>query len=622
MFRGRNGQSADQGAGLTDGTLGAFRRGGQKFSVELATCLIATATAAAAVALERFHPGNFGSLENLSLFGLGALIAVLGSWRQAIRDERLPSIRKSKVKHEHITGWGFVLMALVVSFVLGLASWAASTSPLTRDIDAEWGVYVVFGLAAIFFVAALAPPIDLKSDNSRSVIRTIGSLVRPLGLLLSAIDSILVFAVAGSAGVTQKWTWLRYLLLFATLVPCGLLGYLLPPPLGLIPLGWGLVVAISISRRWAWIEDDRDVYMLNQQFGANLRVGFEQDLRDEALLSFMSMFFLIPLALMQAQEWGVHSGHPLFTTNIGHAPLPIDWLGYFGTELAKAAPFVDWAEVYQFHGDERFAPVRGAGEHVVFAMRVLIDLVFLAALLQALSISARNAKQMEMFKAGTLNRLDPFTEPREFRKLLQRGVGERWQVNSEALAKFPTYDPIRLAELSDPAYAPINLVAIELRRRDHSDDVAEFTQTLLERAFAKQKDPESIEEALNALRMSDGVVPPDDLDRVRIALNHRAPLNAARESVVRLISRYPPTKERLEALQSVLVGISAYSDGAPPNEVQDSVYTVRRVAVEALRAQVQANDFEARRLLETVAEKDPSSRVKLAARRILDGESG
>ena len=605
---------------MTDETISAFRRDGQRFSVELAGCVIAATTFAATSLLERFHPGNFGSLENLSLFGLGAVIAVLGSWRQAIRDERLPSIRRSKVQHEHITGWGFVLLALIVSFVLALASWAASNAPINRDIHAEWGVYVVFGLAAIFFVAAIAPPIDLKSDNSKSVIRAIGLFIRPLGLLLSAIDSILVFAVAGSAGVTQKWTWLRYLLLFATLVPCGVLGYLLPPPLGLIPLAWGLLVAISISRRWAWIEDDRDVYMLNQQFGANLRVGFEQDLRDEALLSFMSMFFLIPLALIQAQAWGVQNGHPLFLIDIGHPAQPIDWLGYFGTELAKAAPFVDWAEVYQFHGDERFVPVRGAGEHVVFAMRVLVDLVFLAALLQALSIAARNATQMEMFKAGTLNRLDPFTEPREFRKLLQRGSNQKWEVNPEALAKFPTYDPIRLAELSDPAYAPINLAAIALRRRDHSDDVAEFTQTLLERAFAKQKDPDSIEEAINALRMSDGIVPPDDLDRVRIALNHRAPLNAARESVVRLIARHPPTKERFEALQSVLIGISAYSDGASPNEVQDSVYTVRRVAVEALRPQVQANEPDARRLLETVADKDPSSRVRLAARKILDGE--
>src|SRR4029079_6226035 len=95
----------------------------------------------------------------------------------------------------------------------------------------------------------------------------------------------------------------------------------------------------------------------------------------------------------------------------------------------------------------------------------------------------------------------------------------------------------------------------------------------------------------------------------------------ARESVVRLIARHPLTSERVEALQSVLIGASPYSDGAPPSEVQDSIYTVRRVAVEALRHQAQNNDPQARRLLETVAANDPSSRVRQAARMILEGEA-
>src|SRR5262249_49951828 len=173
----------------------------------------------------------------------------------------------------------------------------------------------------------------------------------------------------------------------------------------------------------------------------------------------------------------------------------------------------DWAEVYGVQGDEEFVAKAAAAKHVIFAMRVLLDLVFLAALVQALSIAARNAKQMELFKEGTLDRLDPFTEPREFRKLLQRKIGGGWEVNPEALLAFPKYDAVRLAELSDKEFAPINIAAIALRHRDGSDEAAKFTDQLLTRAYAKAKDVDAVDEVLNAIRVSNAPVAPEDLDR-------------------------------------------------------------------------------------------------------------
>lgn len=611
------------GGSMTDATVTAFKHEGQKFSLELLGCLIGAVVVGGVTALQFFDPTRLTPPQSVIVFFAGNLIAVFGAWRQAILDDRLPPLTKNSIKHDHITGWGFIAIALAVSLILALASWATSNAIANRDIHAQWGVYVVFGLAVVFVIAALAPPINLNGDSSRSILGGIGKLVHPFGLLLSAIDSLLVFAVAGSAGVRQRWVTLRYGILFALLIPCGLLGFKLDAPWSLFPLAWGFVSAIAISRRWAWVEDDRDVYMLNQSFGTHLRVGFDQDLRDEALLSFMSMFFFVPLALMQGQAWSQDLQHPLFKIeHLNHAPTLIDWIGYFGTELAKAAPFVDWAEVYQVHGDENFVPTQGMGEHVLFAMRVLVDLVFLAALVQALAISARNAKQMEMFNAGTLDRLDPFTEPREFRRLIQRGASGAWEINEAQLTTFPKYDAIRLAQLSDPQYAPINIAAIALRRRDGSDDAAVFMEQLEERAFQKQKDPSAIDEALNAIRVSNAIVPADELDRVRIELNHHRALNGARETIVRLISRCPPSQERFEALRSVLKGLSAFSDGQSPESVRDSIGSVRRIAVEALRPQVLGADPDAIRLIDDVAQNDGATLVRRAALEILEERRG
>ncbi len=595
---------------MSDETVTAFRKEGQKFSVELACCLFAVlamcATAVVAVVLPRY----LTPVQLTIIFGASVGIGVLGAWRQAILDGRLPPpLQPNKVRHDHITGWGFIAIAMSVSVIIGLASWAA---PRQRDIGASMSLYVVVGLGIVFFIAAVAPPINL--GNTRSALHRIGAFMHPFGLLLSAIDSLMVFAVAGSAGVTQRWLLLRYAILLGTMTSATVLGYYLPPPLGLIPLAWALIVAVSISRRWGWVEEDRDLYMLNRSMGAHLRVGFGEDLRDEALLSFVYMFLIIPLALRQAQGW---SHDTLFENHLGRPADFLDWIAFFGGELAKAAPFVDWAEVYGVQGDEAFVAKAAAAKHVIFAMRVLLDLVFLAALVQALSIAARNAKQMELFNAGTLDRLDPFTEPREFRKLIRRKVGGGWEVSPEAIAKFPKYDAVRLAELSDKEFAPFNIAAIALRHRDGSDEAAKFTDQLLARAYAKAKDVDAVEEVLNAIRVSNAAVQPDDLDRARIQLNSRAPFNSARETILRLIANTPQSDERFAAIQSALVGISENDEGNTAESIRDAVRNVRLVAVHALRGEALAGSARAIRLLDQVAETDPATSVREAARAII-----
>lgn len=593
-----------------------------RFDFAFYACALGSLCLAALAGVVIWKPDFLTTQQQFALFFAGCAIPFLAAWRRAVLDGRLPATPNGQPKHDHITGWGFLALALVVTVIVALAAWAASDAEADRQIDAEWGVIVVFGLAIAFALAAVLPLIS--NAIAPGVMKQVASIAAPLnwvakpfGAILSFLDSILVFAVAGGAGAAQPWLLVRYLFLVCSILPCALLGYWLPAPWGLVPIAWGFVVAISISRRWAWIEDDREIYMLNRRYnGAHVRVGFAQDLRDEALLSFMSMFFLVPLALRQAHLWYAAQGAPLFEIDPQAQINLLDWIGYYGTELAKAVPFVDWAEIYQVEGNAPIEATSAQARHAVFATRVLVDLVFLAALLQALSISARNAKQMDLFRAGVMDRLDPFIEPREFRRLVQKDETGQWMIHEKAIADFPKYDAIRLAELSAPEHHPINIAAKALRRRDGSDDSARFHEQLLERAFHKKKDADAIDEVLTAIRMTDAAIEADELDRARIELNHKRAMNGVRENIARLIVRASDPLTRMAAIKSILIGENPSSE-LPADAVRDAVAPVRRIALLALKGQAASGDREAIAVIDRVADTDPSGNLKREAKDIL-----
>ncbi len=601
----------------------------RRFDLAFMACVLgAVGLGALAVSVTRY-PEVLTTRQILLCFLGACAVPFIASWRRAILDGRLPASPNGQPKHEHITGWGFLALSLVIAVIVGLAAWATSDEIADRRIHADWGIGVVFGLAVAFAAAAILPLIaNALGPNGLtkqlSVIATpLMWFAKPFGAILSFIDSLMVFAVAGAAGASQPWLLVRYGLLFFSILPCAVLGYWLPAPWGLVPITWGFAVAIAISRRWAWIEDDREIYMLNRRYsGAHVRIGFAQDLRDEALLSFMSMFFLVPLALRQAHMWSIDIGHPLFEIRTD-APLHLlDWIGYYGTELAKAVPFVDWAEIYQVQGAAPIDAVSPESRHVVFATRVLVDLVFLAALLQALSISARNAKQMDLFRAGVMDRLDPFIEPREFRKLVRKNSRGHWEANPEEIEKFQKYDGTRLAELSAPEHHPINIAAKALRRRFGSDDAARFNEQLVERAFARKKDADAIEEVLTAIRMTDSAIQVDDLDRVRIELNGRRPMNALRETIMKLISHAPDSPERTAAVRSALVGETSLEESSKPENIRDAVAPVRRIALDAAKRSALAGNAAAIAMIDQVASSDPSGNLKREARSILESIRG
>lgn len=534
-------------------------------------------------------------------FALSCIVAIVAAWVRGVFDRRLPARPGGDPRHAHISGWTFIWIVVATSAIVALATWAAKSEANRATINTEWGEGILVALAVAFAVAALLPPLNL-AERFSGALNAFGALVRPFGQLLSALDSILVFAVAGAAGVTQGALLLRYLILFATLGACAAMGYWLEPPWGLAPLAWGFLVAVAISRRWAWIETDRELAMLNRRFvGSHLRIGFAQDLRDEALLSFGTLLILVPLALRQAQIAALGAGFDLFNVDLAGAENIRTWIAFFGAELAKAVPFVDWAEVYDVGAADDGLVRSPASQHFVFATRILVDLVFLAALLQALSISARNATQRGLFYEGQLDRLDPFLEPREFRKLLRRGERGALEPDPERVREFPAYDPIRLSELAgDDAHPLLRKVANALRVQQGGANVLEFHQELARRVRAPRPDKAAILQVVHAIRAAGSNRDVPLLDQLRRDLNGTPRMIEVRTALVRLIADAPDTKEKADALGGAL------------ERDRDGLGPVRLAALSGLGASAARGDDDAITVLQALA---LSSNLTAAERR-------
>lgn len=383
------------------------------------------------------------------IFVIVIALPIMAAMMSAVRERRLPLAYAERPPFGHISSIGVITLTLFVIVIASLGAWSASHGETAR-ISQGTGLAVVVGLIVAFGVVAVGPTSERLNKSFEALSSAIEGWFGWVSKAFSAFDAFLVFAVAPMMGADQPKRTVRYGLLFGHLILIGTLGWWLPPPWGLVPLFFSLVAVVAIARRWAWVEEDRENAMLNRKFsGPQIRIGFANDLRDEALLGFMSLFVIVPLALRQLH---LADGGNLFLVSPEasvHDILP--WVSFFGAELAKAVPFVDWAEIYQVKGS---APISmdeehvGNAQHAVFATRVIVDLVFLAALLQALSSLQRSAKLRDMFyKERTIDRLDPFAENAAFHGLAVAVEGG-WKLVDDVPEPFWAYDEDRLEELA------------------------------------------------------------------------------------------------------------------------------------------------------------------------------
>ena len=220
-----------------------------------------------------------------------------------------------------------------------------------------------------------------------------------------------------------------------------------------------MLMVIALGRRWAWIEEDRETASrLLKTESPEIQVGFENDLKDEALLGYASLFLLVPLALHQIYGWQTTAFE---ITDASRASNPfVAWLSFFGAELAKAVPFVDWWEIYQVDLDPPIAAAADnpLGKHLTFAARAMVDLVIMAALFQAIAIWQRSRAQKKLYQIGHVNHFEPFAEREFFEGAFRKGSQaprtefvEQIQkhVDAREILRLPgePYNPDRLADL-------------------------------------------------------------------------------------------------------------------------------------------------------------------------------
>lgn len=351
----------------------------------------------------------------LGCLGLTLLVPflafVLSSHEEEQREKR-KSLRSDAVATE--TFW---ISALVVASIVALARWAAAAS---SGVSENLAFAITFLVICLFIGCIFVPHVNRYFTRQREAREATGKVAEagfmPLdapAVFVSWIDSLLVRLVAPLSGATQRGRGVPHLLVILTLVPLTALGFLLAAPYGLVPIAIGMLIAISLGRRWAWIEEDRETASrLLKTVGEDIHVGFDNDLKDEALLGYASLFVLVPLALNQIHGLNLNAFQAA-DGNTGNAFY--DWMSFFGAELAKAVPFVDWWEIYNVNIPRTFEPVadQPLGKHLTFSARAMVDLVIMAALFQFIAIWQRGRMQRKLYNLGQVNHFDPFAE-REF----------------------------------------------------------------------------------------------------------------------------------------------------------------------------------------------------------------
>jgi hypothetical protein len=400
---------------------------------------------------DRGVDSTFQLVSRIAFFAYAAVAFIPNIWNAA-NFARFDAEKRSRVaqsndatnaedvRDDDAEAMGALVATLVVAFI-GVLAYIAGGIGSSVAFENFYGLVLCGAVIGTFVIVvfldwiAETPLVRALSRMLRAVSRN----AHILAAFYNWIDTGLVRIGASVAGMGQETTPGRYVLLGGTLLCLTILAWYLPPPLGLAPTLAGFLLAISVSRLWSWVEDDRALAaMTDFKHNAPYRIGFREDFREEALLGFIFVFTLLPIAMMQAHE-GNFFGSNMFVVpeNTGF----LGWFGFFGVELAKAVPIVDWAEIYEINPAADLIQFKSAAaKHSVFLARVMVDMVLIASLLQVVGIATRNRQQKRLLKRGHIKRLDEFVERTELGKAisvtLRRHAGAiRTDLKGEEAAK-------------------------------------------------------------------------------------------------------------------------------------------------------------------------------------------
>ena len=393
---------------------------------------------------------------------------------------------------------GALVATLIALALTGLAVWAAKWGK-TLELQNLYGVGLSGGVVGIFAVVVFLEPLSqvpLIRDAGKNL-QWISKRSRFLASFYNFIDGILVNIGSRMVGMGHKRMWTRYSVLSSILLCLSFLGWFLPPPLGIFPSVLALVLALSVSRLWSWVEEDRALAALtNFNRQAPYKTEMQEDYRDETLLGFIFVFGLMPILMYQIHHGAGVSVEPeLFDVPIDQQHSFTAWLGFFGIELAKAIPIVDWAEIYQIgntNGGTVISMEGALSRHMVFLSRATVDLVLIAALIQAINISNRNRQQKRLYNAGLdpknryrpglIDRLDEFVERLELKKAIRSVRRENSpKIDENTSGKEANKVVFDLSKLKEPDlidFRRYNINRLQELHKSNSQNVRAFVEAI------------------------------------------------------------------------------------------------------------------------------------------------
>lgn len=430
------------------------------------------------------------------------------SWEERATEEMDPSrFINDVIVHPSVgpfVSWLIVLLALLVIYFVGLyggrssnaiATWARFTAIVVIGL-----LTLVLGWAPILGSRLRRHLLPRRAPSWQSYVRnrwaymflfdsqfytsvSLRIIINIPSKLISLVDYLLARPIAILAG-TKVGDWLpvsfqsyslipRYSILLAWLGSMTYGAYACAPPYGLYFFFTGTVIVLAVARRWSWVERDRQTLLDARKHDKRTeRIGFSEDLRDEALTAVAFLFILIPLGLRQIHLVTCSRGQCAFVIAglpTGQNPPILSWFSFFGGELVKLIPLVDWSEVFKVENGSIIQPATQSGVLTIFLLRAALDLLFFAAVLQAIQIAFRSAVHEKAFWAGDVDFLDPFTERTLLEKVMDIYRRNDWLSTTQAVEAtgYQYGDTVAHARLAGTQFVQIILG----RNADHQSDL-------------------------------------------------------------------------------------------------------------------------------------------------------
>lgn len=539
---------------------------------------------------------SFAALALLLLF---SIVCAFGCYKEAVANDEVGSKKNNLPQPAHITGLGGAV-AIILVVVVAVIFTVGQLRPYGFDLPESVGNGTFIALASLFTLVFLSSRLPAPPSLTEILdkLREWTSGAQRLGIFLSRIDAGLVFGIAPLSGVTLDNPILRYTVLL-TQVLCGAaLAWYCPSPFGLISAVWVFVLVFAVVRRWGWIEHVRAVRIQNLEGAEQRRIGKIVDLRDEAMVGLLLLVLVTPLAMRQ-----VHLAVPAklgFTVDGNSINNVFAWTGFFGIELLKALPFLDWADIYGARNGARIHTDGPISMHTVFVARMVIDLVFLAALVQWVSISVAIEKNKRDFlsKRNGVVCLDERIERNHLSRLVKIDSKGNF-VPTNSIALYTHYDTLALARLRlRHKHDSRLLAAIREISKAAGKTVEVPSEQLLEESYRPFPRPDRLLEILKVVEQERDF----DIENMLLArseLNRKGNLENERKKLVQLLVRHiPPSKERDIQFADILSGTDS-----------DSLRDVRRLVIDTLVRNAKRNPQVVSYLIKA-AELDVSKAVR------------